>query len=68
MDSKWFEEMFEELKNAKPRFIICSKEFSRLKPFISTIGKYIETIDHFLQENYEIRKSFSTVNVLERKM
>jgi hypothetical protein len=66
MDSKWFEEMFEELKNSKPRFIICAKEFSRLKPFMPTVGRYIETIDHFLQENYEIRKSFSTVNVLER--
>jgi len=68
MDAGWFEEMLAELKSARPRFIICAKEYARLKPFTPTIGIYLKAMDQFLQANYEIKKSFETVNVLERKM
>jgi len=68
MDEGWFEEMLAELKGARPRFIICAKEYARLKPYASTVGKYLKAVDQFLQANYEIKKSFSTVNVFERKM
>lgn len=67
MDVGWFEGMLAELKSARPRFIICAKEYARLKPYASTIGKYLKAMDQFLQEDYEIKKSFSTVNILEKK-
>ncbi len=68
MDSQWFEDMFRELKNTKPKFIICAKEFTRLKPFMPDIGKYLDRMTEFLREDYNIRKSFETVNIFERKI
>lgn len=68
MEPAWFEEMMADIKSKRPRFVICAKEFTRLKPFMPTVGKYIQKMSQFLQENYKIRKSFETVNVLERKI
>jgi len=68
IDPQWFNEVFAELQKTRPRFIICAKEYARLKPFIPTVGKYLDIVDMFLQENYKIRASFDTLNVLERKI
>jgi len=68
MDPQWFEGMFVELKNTKPRFIICAKEFTRLKPFMPDIGKYLDRMTAFLRESYSVKMSFETVNIFERKM
>jgi len=65
MDAAWFEGMLAELKSKRPRFIICAKEYTRLKPYEPTIGRYLKAMDQFLRENYKIKKSFSTVNILE---
>lgn len=68
MDPKWFRELFSELENKKPRFVICAREYLRIAPFRPKVGVYLDKIDKYLGENYEIKKSFLSVNILERKM
>ena len=68
MDQAWFQELFLELENKKPRFVICARSYLKLAPLMSNVGAYLDKIDSYLKKNYEIKKSFPTVNVLERKM
>lgn len=67
MDQKYFEEMFREVKNTRPRFVIESKDFSRLEQFRPTLGKYLDEVNSYLKENYEVAVSYSAVNILRRK-
>lgn len=68
MDPAWFREFFSELENKKPRFVICAREYSSIAPFRSKVEGYLDKIDKYLSENYEVKKSFYTLNVLERKV
>lgn len=66
MEPQWFEEMLKELKNIRPRFVVCAREYTRLKPFMPNIGIYLDTMDSYLKENYEIKRSFLSVNIFEK--
>lgn len=67
MSPKWFNEMMHDLKSKNPKYIIISKEFSRLQQFQPTLGKYLDEVTEYLDKNYDVVVSYSTVSILKIK-
>lgn len=65
--SEWFNEMMSNLKNKKPDFVICAKDFSKFEPYRPALGKYVDEVNLYLSGNYEVVKAYSAVNILRRR-
>ncbi len=61
----WFEELMSELKRKRPRYVICARNFSRLEQLRPTLGKYLDEVEGYLDKNYKIARSYSTVNIFK---
>ncbi|MDP2921146.1 MAG: hypothetical protein Q8O12_02075 [Candidatus Omnitrophota bacterium] len=64
---EWFNEMMADLKDKKPDFVICARDFSRLEPYRPTLGKYLDEVNGYLNENYRVAAAYSAVNILKRR-
>ena len=62
---EWFEEFMQELKNQKPEYIICAREFAMLEQFRPTMGEYLGEGKDYLGKNYDVVMTYSSVNILK---
>ena len=62
---EWFEEFMRELKNKKPEYIICAREFAILEQFRPTMGEYLDEVKDYLGKNYDVVMTYSSVNILK---
>ncbi|MBU4311579.1 MAG: hypothetical protein KJ706_02530 [Candidatus Omnitrophica bacterium] len=60
----WFEEVMSDLKREKPRYVICATNFSRLEQFRPVLGMYLDEVEEYLDKNYEVTRSYSTIKIL----
>lgn len=67
MSPEWHEELMQGLRSEKPRYVICAKDFSRLEQFRPTLGKYLDEIRKYLGRNYDVVRSYSSVDILKIK-
>ena len=67
MKPSYFKELMLDLKNKKPRYVICTRDFSRLEKFRVTLGAYLDEARRFLRENYDVVEEYATVDILKVK-
>jgi hypothetical protein len=67
MKPSYFKELMLDLKNKKPRYVICARDFSRLEKFRATLGAHLDEARRFLRENYDVVEEYATVDILKIK-
>ncbi len=64
---EWRRELLEVLHRQSPRFVVMGKSLSHLARSLGREEELLPEVIAFLRENYRVVRSFSTVEILERK-
>lgn len=67
MHPDWFQELMNDLKNKRPRYVIFAAKYLRLEQFRPTVGRYLDEVESYLDKNYEIVNRLETVNIFRIK-